>query len=227
MINIGLLCWCSVWQQILYSHDASPHINPVLAALNICLVRDSRLKSSKYSASSSSLNADEGQFKGVSSSSLQLATPSIPPLVPVGQETADGSSSSHSNWKSFAIMAFILSMKAASWVVSVRRSAGGPERFGRITAPGGRNKKVPKPPKRPKTGEGCISPPEDETLCPLCRQPRQHPCASTGGFVFCYACIMEHLRGGDDGPPAPFCPVTGLPCSERDLFRIYEDHSVT
>ena len=59
-------------------------------------------------------------------------------------------------------------------------------------------------------------------LCPLCRQPRMHPTASPSGFVFCYKCLLQHVK--DTGK----CPVTGRDCRETQLLRLYEpNHSIS
>lgn len=53
-------------------------------------------------------------------------------------------------------------------------------------------------------------------LCPLCRQPRINPAASTSGYVFCHRCIVMFVR--EHGK----CPVTGTKCPESRIVRIYE-----
>jgi hypothetical protein len=58
-------------------------------------------------------------------------------------------------------------------------------------------------------------------LCPLCRQPRVNPTASTSGFVFCYKCILQYVQTHGA------CPVTGRQCKEEQLLRLYEPNSTT
>lgn len=53
-------------------------------------------------------------------------------------------------------------------------------------------------------------------VCPLCKQPRIHPTASTGGYVFCLKCILASIS------QRPVCPVTGKRCPESSLVRLYE-----
>lgn len=53
-------------------------------------------------------------------------------------------------------------------------------------------------------------------VCPLCNQPRIHPTASTGGYVFCLKCILASIR------QRPVCPVTGKRCPKSSLVRLYE-----
>jgi hypothetical protein len=106
-------------------------------------------------------------------------------------------------------------------------------------------------PGRPKLGKGCIAPPEDPSLCPLCRNVRVNATISTGGYLFCYTCIIEHIRsdevisesdsGSDDdvddeagqkraadssrvqARKSAYCPVTGLPCTEQNLIRLFDE----
>jgi Pex2 / Pex12 amino terminal region len=53
--------------------------------------------------------------------------------------------------------------------------------------------------------------------CPLCQtRPRVQPAASSSGFVFCYKCILAHVRRHAK------CPMTKQPCSESRLVRLYE-----
>ena len=56
----------------------------------------------------------------------------------------------------------------------------------------------------------------DPRACPACqRAPQAYPAASTGGYVFCYACLSAAVaRGGA-------CPVSGLPCRAEDIVRLY------
>lgn len=58
---------------------------------------------------------------------------------------------------------------------------------------------------------------DDKWRCPLCREPRINPAASTSGYVFCYRCLMLHLRNVGE-----HCPVTGRECPTSRVVRIYE-----
>jgi peroxin-12 len=76
------------------------------------------------------------------------------------------------------------------------------------------------PPQPPKVMLSANTPiqslPLNKALCPLCRQTRVNPVASTSGYVFCYRCLVLYVR--DHGT----CPLTGLPCPESKLVRVYE-----
>ncbi len=40
--------------------------------------------------------------------------------------------------------------------------------------------------------------------------------------VFCYKCIVQHLRRRGEGEIQGRCPVTGVPAREQDLVRIFD-----
>ncbi|KAL3796976.1 hypothetical protein HJC23_000729 [Cyclotella cryptica] len=62
----------------------------------------------------------------------------------------------------------------------------------------------------------------DQWACPLCHEPRINPTASTSGFVFCYKCLIMRIRRNGES-----CPVTGMPCKESQVTRLYEPTSST
>ena len=55
-------------------------------------------------------------------------------------------------------------------------------------------------------------------LCPLCHRPRVNPAASTSGYVFCYRCIILHLREKGE-----YCPLTGVACPQSRVVRLFEE----
>mmetsp|Transcript_9883 Transcript_9883/g.20424 ORF Transcript_9883/g.20424 Transcript_9883/m.20424 type:complete len:463 (+) Transcript_9883:126-1514(+) len=76
---------------------------------------------------------------------------------------------------------------------------------------------IPPPPPPMKRRRGRIEGGKDE--CPLCHvNPRQSPtaCIVSGGYVFCGDCIRKHIRHHKT------CPLTGQPCTEDKLVRLYE-----
>ena len=55
--------------------------------------------------------------------------------------------------------------------------------------------------------------------CPICRTKRKNETlVPSSGYVFCYKCIISHLRSEDSNGA---CPVTGLPVREDDLIRLF------
>jgi hypothetical protein len=59
-------------------------------------------------------------------------------------------------------------------------------------------------------------------VCPLCNEPRIHPTASVGGYVFCLKCILAFLRQN-----GAVCPLTRKHCPESSLVRLYEPNHST
>ncbi|KAL7466581.1 hypothetical protein ACHAXS_006875 [Conticribra weissflogii] len=57
----------------------------------------------------------------------------------------------------------------------------------------------------------------DDWSCPICHEPCINPTASTSGYVFCYKCLVMHLRNEGE-----YCPITGMPCAESRVVRLFE-----
>lgn len=77
---------------------------------------------------------------------------------------------------------------------------------------------TPAPPRPPPVGEGseCRQPPDDDEMCAICERPRTTPAALlVSGYVFCYACVLDHVRAHQR------CPITGAPASRADICRVY------
>ena len=53
--------------------------------------------------------------------------------------------------------------------------------------------------------------------CPICKEPRINPTASTSGYVFCYKCLVSHIRQKGN-----YCPMTGMSCWENKVVRLFE-----
>jgi len=79
---------------------------------------------------------------------------------------------------------------------------------------------IPPPPMPPLKLTNLDNHDDDQWACPLCNEPRINPTASTSGFVFCYKCLIMHVRQNDES-----CPVTGIPCKESQVTRLYEPTS--
>ena len=76
---------------------------------------------------------------------------------------------------------------------------------------------IPPPPMPPNLLNKSDSDIMEKWSCPICKEPRINPTASTSGYVFCYKCLVMHLRQKGE-----FCPVTGMPCRESRVVRLYE-----
>ena len=76
---------------------------------------------------------------------------------------------------------------------------------------------VPSPPNALDNPRGYIQTNSiDKGKCPLCQNIHQNPCASTGGYVFCYSCLTNAIRR------TPKCPVTGIDCKMEDIIKLYQ-----
>lgn len=116
------------------------------------------------------------------------------------------------NWPLQMIFAIIFAMRGIDWWVNNDLSS---EHLStRLT----HKVALPSPPLPSKVASGCLIPPNDSTLCPICLKKRNNSCAATSGYVFCYTCILEEVRANG------CCPITKLPCQEKDLIRLYESN---
>lgn len=75
---------------------------------------------------------------------------------------------------------------------------------------------IPPPPMPPNLIDDIVQN-NDKWSCPICKEPRINPTASTSGYVYCYKCIISHIRNGCD-----YCPMTGMPCREDNAVRLFE-----
>ena len=94
------------------------------------------------------------------------------------------------------------------------------------------------------SGVVLVDPLEDKRLCPLCGKERVSPCVSTGGYVFCYLCLLGHLTSRPWQSPTAdasataagaasvsnsgdellsYCPVSGVPCRVSEMIRLYKE----
>lgn len=83
----------------------------------------------------------------------------------------------------------------------------------------------PHPPKLlDETESACVRGrlPQDNTCCPICHRPHVNPAASTSGYVFCYRCLVMHLRSSGER-----CPLTGMHCPESRVIRLFEPTATT
>jgi peroxin-12 len=109
----------------------------------------------------------------------------------------------------YLLFLFVCSLKGVEWWYSEQVQSAREESGSAI-------KMVPPPPVKTVVRDEQLQDIRDPFKCPLCKKKRVNPTASPSGFVFCYACIHEHLES--DGT----CPVSGLACSIADLRKLYE-----
>jgi len=58
--------------------------------------------------------------------------------------------------------------------------------------------------------------PRSSQVCPICRQRKEDPtCLTCSGYVFCYNCIMVHVKAHGK------CPVTLIRATEEHVRRLY------
>jgi peroxin-12 len=56
--------------------------------------------------------------------------------------------------------------------------------------------------------------------CPICHGPRVEPAASISGYVFCESCLLSYIQR------RAMCPVTGIPCTESSVVKLYEPRNM-
>ncbi len=69
--------------------------------------------------------------------------------------------------------------------------------------------------------DGRIELPGNKSLCPICRQNRVNPVASSSGHVFCHKCLVLHIR--ENGPK---CPITLVHCDRPQIIQLYEPGNI-
>jgi len=77
---------------------------------------------------------------------------------------------------------------------------------------------IPPPPMPPNLLNTTIDEDDmDKWSCPICKDVRINPTASTSGYVYCYKCLVLHIRQKGE-----YCPVTGMHCPENKVVRLFE-----
>lgn len=79
---------------------------------------------------------------------------------------------------------------------------------------------IPPPPLPPTRGQGSTTNiPRDPHTCPLCLEPQRiNPAVcSVSGYVFCYRCILQHVRAHGA------CPISMLPCGVDSVVKLFEE----
>ena len=140
---------------------------------------------------------------------------SVPPPV-VSPSNAVGSTASRIGLLGI-VMGIVMLVRT---IDLVRRALVQPAEEGVLAADGSDMSSAPSAPPALPVAKGGVIPPSNPSLCPICRQKRVNPSASTGGFVFCYSCLSAALSRH------PHCPVTGIACQPLDVIRLFEDDLV-
>jgi len=77
---------------------------------------------------------------------------------------------------------------------------------------------IPPPPMPPNLLNSTIDEDDiDKWSCPICKDVRINPTASISGYVYCYKCLVLHIRQKGE-----YCPVTGMRCPENKVVRLFE-----
>jgi len=198
----------------LFGHTAYAH--PFFAMIGIALVR-----------------RDPRKHDGALSESSGVPAPASPSSPTQRQVTllADGGRRDATNWQLATLVAALLSIRGVQWLMQRQEQFSGTGRRARAAAAAasgaGAGERVlvdvPPPPPRPALrpcGTGAVAVPEDGS-CPLCRHEPRSPAVSTGGFVFCYQCLLLSIRAEEGRAQPPACPVTGIPCKEADIILVH------
>ena len=116
-----------------------------------------------------------------------------------------------------------LRLRRRRWIAGEESSTAANDETNGVETSGASRKKsqlpIPPPPMKPKAlpDDDGYSRNIDKWSCPICHEPRINPTASTSGYVFCYRCLIMHLRQKGE-----YCPVTGIFCKESMVIRLFE-----
>ncbi|QDZ20401.1 peroxisome biogenesis protein [Chloropicon primus] len=112
------------------------------------------------------------------------------------------------DYNKLLLAAFALSCKALEWWYSRGEEAA--------KAASTRGKNLPPPPAPEPDRENGLKLPNSPKLCPICRRMKQDPTVLTvTGYVFCYNCIMLHVKEHRK------CPITCVEATEAHVRKLY------
>ena len=201
-----------VVQRFRYLCGDSVFSHPLLALVSVALVRRD---TSLHSAAAPGLGLAEGASVGASERQVALAPTTTGPPAASG---ANG-------WRTAAVVAALAGAKGLQWYLRNREAHAALSQRTRLAAvaassaaAGGHDggvRAVPPPPQP----VAHTAVPADR--CPLCRKPHRSPCVSTGGYVFCQACLLQRLRADAAAGVPPVCPVSGVPCAEEAVIYVH------
>lgn len=177
--------------QLMYMTGRSVHHHPVFALLDMSLVRRRHL-------------LQDSQRNGLAEGAQAASV-------------VNSSSGAAASWPVALVLALILAARTAEYLHRNSGELAGEHLSGRLAG----EAPLPPPPAPAGVGRGCVVPPLDASLCALCNRKRTNSCASTGGYVLCYLCLLPYVREHRR------CPVSGLPCGELDIIRLYEETDVS
>lgn len=200
----------SVLFEILYLQGVTRYYHPLSALMKVVVVNQKHLTDSKATISPETATTDDSKLRSTSD------TESTQEQQIHVEQDREGMGK---NWATGLTIGVVVAVKLLQWFAQQRSrdtdnsadDLDGEEaaKLSQLKYPS------PLPPAR-----GCVVPPKNKQLCPLCRGNRVHPCISTGGYVFCYSCLLRHIE-----QVSITCPVTGLYCSEGDIIRLYDENS--
>lgn len=163
-------------------------------------------------------------------------------MAPAGGQSQDNAKASGPkipDYRLMTLISLVVVLKMMHWVTQQEESNadaitmvpnlgldGDRGTGGGATTNGGRViDEILPPPPPPSVGRGRVIPSTDSALkqesCPLCKKTRVSECASTGGYLFCYSCLLESLRRDEENGETPRCPVSGIPCFEKDIILLH------
>jgi hypothetical protein len=206
-------------QRLRYLFGYTPYHHPILEMAKTVLVRRN---ADLHGLMPSSPDAGAGTM-------LSKGNPQMPGGVGGKGPRATGSS----DYRVLTLVTVLVALKVVHWVTQQQEEGtmnnahaiGIPPLGGTGPSSGGVIDDILPPPPPPGVGRGCVVPSSDPHLkegCPLCGAiPRVTECASTGGYLFCYTCLIESLRRDEANGNTPSCPVTGIPCLEQDIIIMH------
>lgn len=184
---------CNLLQQLRYCMFHTHHFDILMALMRTAVVREQRVRYSPVSGADTDAN-----------NKISVAA-------------VHGTQSSTSTTISSLILGALITIRSIEWFLRTDVDTAGVSYFPVI---GSTTTKFPPAPPVMTAGRGFLLPPADKKLCPLCRRERSQPAVSTGGYIFCFSCLIAALRTQSR------CPVTGVPCRDIDVIRLFESEAV-
>jgi hypothetical protein len=230
-----------IWYRVNYAFDLTTYLNPVFEYYGIGISREN-MKSTKSDVSSSFSKLDD------SSKNQNLDQTQVISVQNNNSHSFLSYLSSAFTIKRISMLILVVGIKTLETYSQARQISSSNNNIDNEgieqTADSLYNKIVIQkefipPPSEPSIIErdNLIDPPDDPNICGLCMSTHRNPCVSTGGYVFCYNCLINHIHENPiisdkndissdksrDGEEASYCPITGIPCRESDIIWLYEN----